>query len=366
MSEKSFNIISKKQLITGIVIFLISLGLAYFFMPILEDRMRWHRDSNIGLILIFNIGWILWGLLTPLMIYFAKKISIFSGRSVYRNILKHLLIGVLLVVAEFLIEYNIEVYLGKIYYNIQRDSNNLFFSFLYKFHTYLILYFLIVFIVQSIEYMKNYKTTIEKNAEMQSQLLKAQLRSLKTQIQPHFLFNTHNTIMSLILKGENEKAARMVTELSTLLRSSLDYTEDDFTTVSKEMSIITCYLNIHKIRFEDRLSVVYDIDPNAENLSIPSFLLQPLVENAIVHGISPYKQNGIIEIAVFNNTDTVTVVIRDNGENSFEYAKEGIGISNTRKRLAALFGENNFSFQLRRHPVKGSVSFIQFPAIPFN
>ncbi|HSU28186.1 MAG TPA: histidine kinase [Chitinophagaceae bacterium] len=366
MPERHFHTISKKQLITGIVVFWVTLGLAYFFMPILEDRMVGKKDSNIGLYLIFNLGWLIWGLLTPLMIYLARKIPIFSGGVIYKNILKHLLIGILLVVAEFIIEYGLEVGLANDIYHIKRDINNFFYGFLYKFHTYLILYFLIVFIIQSIEYMKNYKATVEKNAAMQSQLVKAQLLSLKTQIQPHFLFNTHNTIMSLILKGENEKAAGMITALSTLLRSSLDYAENDFTTVAKEMKIVACYLDIHKIRFEDRLSILYRIDPNTENLSIPSFLLQPIIENAMVHGIAPFKQDGNIEITASADAAMLTIQIKDNGQSASGQVQEGIGISNTRKRLAALFGEQNFLFDLRKDPGKGSVSIIQFPAIPYN
>jgi LytS/YehU family sensor histidine kinase len=135
--------------------------------------------------------------------------------------------------------------------------------------------------------------------------------------------------------------------------------------VAKEIEIIKLYLNIHLIRFEDRLSISYTIDPETENLSIPSFLLQPLVENAITHGISPYKQKGLIEINIHTDNQTITVEIRDNGENTVGYGNEGIGLSNTRRRLRALFGENNFLLELRKHPKKGSVALVQFPAIPF-
>ncbi|HET9697859.1 MAG TPA: histidine kinase [Terriglobales bacterium] len=178
-----------------------------------------------------------------------------------------------------------------------------------------------------------------------ARLASAELQVLKMQLQPHFLFNTLNTIYNLAPQN-SRKAQVMIARLSNLLRLSLDHVSSNMVPLQQELEFLESYLDIEKTRFEERLQIVQDIDPEALDAAVPNLLLQPLVENAIRHGINKKAAGGKIEIYAAKRGDRLRIMITDDGRPPQpSSSSSGIGMANTRARLTQLFG-NDFSFEL--------------------
>ena len=177
--------------------------------------------------------------------------------------------------------------------------------------------------------------------QLEVQLAQAQVQSLKLQLHPHFLFNTLNTITALI--GQDPRGAeRMVSGLSDLLRLSLRNASEQEVPLERELEILQHYLSIQEIRFADRLTVRYDIGPDVRQALVPNLLLQPLVENAIRHGIAPRAAPGTIVISAHRAEDVLRIVVEDDGVGPGSSSSgEGIGLRNTRARLERLYGSQH-------------------------
>ena len=179
------------------------------------------------------------------------------------------------------------------------------------------------------------------NEQLKSQLTNAQLQSLKMQLNPHFLFNTHHAIVSLMLQNDNRNAIDMVTALSDLLRGVLARQDANFLPLHDELSLTRQYLAIQQIRFQDRLRIEYDIDPATETCPVPQLILQPLVENAVTHGISGLTSGALIRIATQHRPGLLAISVYDNGngKRSGGAGGTGLGLSNTRSRLEQAYGD---------------------------
>ena len=164
------------------------------------------------------------------------------------------------------------------------------------------------------------------------------------QLQPHFLFNTLHTIASLM--EEDVKAAqRMIARLSELLRLTLEHVGEQEVPLFKEVEFLKCYLEIEEIRFHDRLRVQYRLPAEVMNAKVPTLILQPLVENAIRHGIAPNAPGGVIAISASQDNGSLRLEVRDNGRGASS-VNQGVGLSNTQKRLEQLYGERySFAWQ---------------------
>ena len=173
-----------------------------------------------------------------------------------------------------------------------------------------------------------------ERSNLQAQLSRAQFDALRMQLHPHFLFNTLNTI-SILIDEEPEKANRMLHHLSDLLRFTLEKSGKDEVQLGEEIDYIQRYLKIEQIRFEDRLTVTYDIPEETMGIRIPNLILQPIVENAIKHGIAPSAKSGHIHISSSVSAEDVIITVEDNGAGfpDDDDWNEGIGLSNTRARL---------------------------------
>ena len=176
----------------------------------------------------------------------------------------------------------------------------------------------------------------------------AQLKMLRYQLNPHFLFNTLNAISTLILNRDNDLANTMVTRLSRFLRYSLVNDPIQKVTLTQEIEALKLYLDIEKVRFDERLQVVFDIDKRALAAQVPSLLLQPLVENAIKYAIAESERGGTITIVAQIGTDQLLLQVIDDGpgiENVSENKGAGVGLSNTENRLRELYGDSqSFEF----------------------
>jgi signal transduction histidine kinase len=183
-----------------------------------------------------------------------------------------------------------------------------------------------------------------REERLQTKLARAELQVLKMQLQPHFLFNTLNTIYHLAPQN-SRKAQTMIARLAELLRLSLDHVSSNTVPLHRELEFLNSYLEIEKARFEERLTVNMDIAADAEDALVPNMLLQPLVENAIRHGVSKKAAGGSITIAATRADKRLQLSITDDGRLSVKTGGGGIGLSNTRARLTQLYGED-FRFEL--------------------
>lgn len=177
-----------------------------------------------------------------------------------------------------------------------------------------------------------------KHTAMEKEYLSANLKMLQAQIEPHFLFNTLSNILSLI-DTQPDKGKSMLLDLTKLLRTSLSRTMPEQTTLSQEISMIEAYLHIQKIRMDERLNYEIDVPDNIRQYSFPPMLLQPLVENAVKHGLEPKEEGGEIVIRATLQDHLLIIKVMDTGLGFSDFDKAGVGIANVRKRLGLLFGE---------------------------
>lgn len=177
-----------------------------------------------------------------------------------------------------------------------------------------------------------------KRLAVEKESILANLRVLQAQIEPHFLFNTLSNILSLI-DTKPDKGKSMLLDLTKYLRTSLSRTLPEKTTLSQEISMITAYLNIQKIRMDERLNYKIDVPDNLWQHSFPPMLLQPLVENAIKHGLEPKVDGGEIVIRATQEGNILKIEVADTGLGFSDFDKPGVGIANVRERLVLLFGE---------------------------
>ena len=177
-----------------------------------------------------------------------------------------------------------------------------------------------------------------KHAAMEKEYLSANLKMLQAQIEPHFLFNTLSNILSLI-DTQPDKGKSMLLDLTKLLRTSLSRTMPEQTTLAQEISMIEAYLHIQKIRMDERLHYEIDVPDNIRQYSFPPMLLQPLVENAVKHGLEPKVEGGEIIIRATLDDHLLIIKVTDTGLGFSDFDKAGVGIANVRERLGLLFGE---------------------------
>ncbi|MBL0940092.1 MAG: histidine kinase [Gemmatimonadaceae bacterium] len=178
-------------------------------------------------------------------------------------------------------------------------------------------------------------------ALLETRLAEATLATLRNQLDPHFLFNTLNMVSSLV-ERDPKGVRRMIARLSALLRASLDTASEPQIPLRRELELLDAYLDIMQVRFGDRLTVARDIDENTLDTFVPTFVLQPLVENAIRHGIEPLRGGGRIEISAKRRGAELVLIVRDNGPGLVRRERvpgdgTGIGLSNTSSRLSQLF-----------------------------
>jgi len=203
-----------------------------------------------------------------------------------------------------------------------------------------------------------------ETAQLQAQLAEARLQALRSQIDPHFLFNTLNAVSALV-ERDPRGVRRMIARLSELLRHSLEGAAEPVTTLRQEMEFADRYLEIMRIRFQGSLEVETRVDEGVLDALVPSLVLQPLVENAVKHGVGRQRGVGRIEIEARREGGRVVLCVRDNGPglDAGAPAHEGVGVRNTRERLAQLYGDAA-GFALRPAEGGGVVAEVSLPWRP--
>jgi sensor histidine kinase YesM len=215
-----------------------------------------------------------------------------------------------------------------------------------------------------LQFQKYSKEQAVREANLQKLSREAELKALKAQINPHFLFNTLNSINALVIK-DPKKTREMINRLANMLRYVLDSSESDFVTLQQEMEFVEDYLTIEKTRLGEKLQFHMDVDKKLLEIQVPPIILQPLVENAIKHGVAKHTSEGSVKINVKAENGNIKYQVTDSGGGLSPSIKElnenqGLGLMNIRERLKCLFNED-FSFNLKNNTPSGVIATIVFP-----
>ena len=286
----------------------------------------------------------IWFCISPLILYLAKRFPFDDGK--WKTSLPvHLVACVVVACTQQLIDALVLTRLG---YPPNRVLPN--FLEVYKFfllanlHLSLLIYMGVVGIASAYRYYQKYRERELAASQLEARLAQSRLQVLKMQLHPHFLFNTLNAISELIYK-DAESADHMLTDLSDLLRLSFENLEVQEIPLKQELEFLEKYLEIEQMRFHDRLSVNMQISPDTLDARVPNMILQPLVENAIKHGIAPRSSGGRIDIYAVRSNGHLEIEVSDDGLGvpfgDLENLPEGVGLSNTRRRLHHLYGDKH-------------------------
>jgi two-component system, LytTR family, sensor kinase len=214
-----------------------------------------------------------------------------------------------------------------------------------------------------IKYHLAYEAERERSLRAEAQVHQAQLRALRYQINPHFLFNTLNAISTQVVMQRNGEATRMIARLSDLLRLTLGTDGRPEVSLEDEVDFLRRYLEIEQLRFGDRLHVEYDVQVETRAAAVPAMILQPLAENAIKHAIAPREAGGSIAIRTWRDGDTLALQIRDDGpgfDSSAAAAHDGVGLTNVRERLQQLYDDRG-TLDFGRCPTGGACITLRLP-----
>lgn len=237
----------------------------------------------------------------------------------------------------------------------------------------LILYGVILLVGSMLDSRERLARQQAETARLNEQLSKTQLDALRRQIEPHFLFNTLNAIAGLVREERNDAAVRMIAGLSDFLRRVVEDSGRQQVPLSEELQFAQQYLDIQKVRFAERLQVSVDVPTELFHAQVPSLILQPMVENAVKHGIAKQVQGGAIRIAASRSNGRLTLTVYNDGPGlpaGWEQIQSGVGISNVRTRLQNLYGDA-FEMNMRNQDPGGvqvsvSVPFVSTPVITGN
>lgn len=306
--------------------------------------------------------WQVWALATPVILWAGRRFPI--TRNPWRNVPLHLALATVVTTGDVTMHFLVGKALGVMPWASESLVEFLPIMLVKTAFFELMIYSAVLIAERALAYQRRYREAALAQAQLEARLVEAQLDALKHQLHPHFLFNTINSITVLMRKGEAQSAIRMLGGLSDLLRRSLTTMRVELVSLDEELDFIARFLDIETTRFPDRLRVVVDVTPEARRGSIPCMLLQPIVENAIEHGIAPRVSGGCITIAARVEGERLRIEVRDDGVGLSPAAParegHGVGLSVVRKRLAQLY-PNAHVFRLERGEPSGAVAIIEIP-----
>jgi two-component system, LytTR family, sensor kinase len=332
-----------------------SLGLlASVNVYLVRTKLGMHGDFLKTASAIVLEYWI-YAALTPPVLYVAQRFP-FSSKNLARTLSIHFMAYLAfswaqVVLAELL---HVPMMLPKDFH-----GPTFWIRFLDSFYYSLWMYWPIVVIWNAYEYYQRYLERDSRAVQLEAQLTRAELEALRNQLHPHFLFNTLNSIASL-MHEDVQGADDMIADLSYMLRAYLKDTSMQEISLRQELEILETYLRIQMRRFEDTLSYEIDVPETLCNAAVPTLLLQPFVENAILHGIAPKNSPGSVVIAARQCGVQLVLTVTDNGVGFTPGENVGIGVSNSRSRLKQLYGEDQ-SVELVSAPGQGTRVEVKLP-----
>ncbi|HZS47165.1 MAG TPA: histidine kinase [Blastocatellia bacterium] len=352
----------RRILVFGVWIFV---GL-YFSVQVYLQQVYEKQSITLAQAL-FNglVFWILWAIFSPVIIWLARNFRI-TREQWFDSLLFHIPTGVIFSIVHLIIDVVITSL-------IQHDTPLTFASmversrqvFSTSFAWWSTVYWAILISIHAFDYYQDYQKGQLRSSQLEAKLAQSQLQALKMQLQPHFLFNTLNSI-SALLTEDIDAADKMIARLGDFLRLTLDDSGSQEVTLQKELEFLDCYLEIEKFRFQDRLNTEITVQPGVLNALIPHLVLQPIVENAIKHGIAQSDRPGQIQIAVIQRRNYLQIEVRDSGpglptNGSNKIARtEGIGLANTRARLQQLYGDAQ-KLDMYNAPEGGLIVTLEIP-----
>lgn len=315
---------------------------------------------------LLNIaGWYIWALMTPILLRLAARFPL--GKEHFARNLGIHFVGFVsswvfasfsFAVVRWLANLGDYSFLHMLPTNFARSPYSLD----------IICYSTIVAVQQALSHSRRIEAMRLRTLTLNTQLARARLHALKMQLHPHFLFNALNSLSEL-MQEDPAAAEEMIAHLEKFLRLTLDSGQVQEIPFEEELEFLRCYLAIENIRFQDRLNVRMDIEPQALSVSVPNLVLQPIVENAIKHGVAPRTSAGRIEIKASRENGMLRVSVRDNGpglsksQKKMAPARPGLGLSNTRERLEQLYGADH-RFELINAPEGGLIVTVEIPVHP--
>src|SRR5262245_14012680 len=308
------------------------LALLFASQTLLYYAYSGNKVSSWRVIVPALADWYLWAALTPAIARLAARAPLVPSRW-GRALAVH--VPVSIVVAA--LKLAARVWLGRLWPSALATTTfrNLVLA---QFHLNLVTYWVIAGLAQAVDYYRKYRDRELHASQLEARLAQAQIDVLRMQLHPHFLFNTLHAISTLV-RTDPDSAERTIAQLSDLLRLTLDTLGRQKSTVKDEMEFVDRYLAIQQTRFGDRLIVRQSIDAGALDALVPTQILQPLVQNAIRHGIGPRASGGRLDIAVARANGHLVLRVADDGVGApSEAFEERLGLSNTRARLKELYG----------------------------
>jgi sensor histidine kinase YesM len=297
-----------------------------------------ETSVNWGEVIPFSTSWFFWFFFTLPVAYLATRHS-YSETSKAKFFGYHLMVfmcvnaALTIITAEY-VTFMLRSLNQQTYSNMigKMAVSSSFYNFF--------IYLAIVTLVNTLKYQQDLQSEKNKSYALQKQLTDSRLAFLKQQLQPHFLFNAHHSIITLMKLGEKEKSIEMMEKLSELLRYSLREISNVEITLEKEIELLQLYLDIQKIRFEDKLRVSLDIPPDLHKAAVPSMIFQPIVENSIKYAVEKTSSRSTIEIKAFRQNEVLCLVVEDKvlDGKSNNIINKGIGLTNTEERLRTLYG----------------------------
>jgi len=281
-------------------------------------------------------GW--WGLVASAFWKLARRMPVVSGFTV-KAISIHVPLAAVLGVIHLVLLWGVGfITLGWQGYKSQQAMAHYLFN-LNRYGIEILLYGFVFGIVGVIRYQIDTQQQAMKSLELKRRLSAAQLRALQMQLEPHFLFNTLNAITTLVELGRQKEAVEMLGHLNAILKSTLKRTTPEKVPLSQELEMVENYLAIEQVRFADRLRIEIKVEPSALDGLVPCFLLQPIVENAIRHGIAHCESEGLVETSARRDGNLLLLQVRDTGSgvNGCSKPGNGIGLKNTRERLTHFY-----------------------------
>lgn len=309
---------------------------------------------------------IVWGIMTPIVLWFTSLYKIESNNW-YKNLLIQIIVCLFLAPFLVIIAFEIDLLFKWIGGVLPENPSFVMAAFNPRIFANsfdnILTYSIIVGIYYVYDYYQRFRERELKAARLEAQLATARLDLLKAQLNPHFLFNTLNAI-SIVKDHDLEAADLMITDLSEMLRFVMENIHKQEISLREEMEFLDCYISLQKRRFVDQMEVNVDVDPKAWNALVPSLLLQPIVENAIEHGVRNQKDKGKIDIRCLRNNGSLEFEVRNNGpelgKSNPSRGNRGIGLSNTKERLKSLYG-SDFTFKLENSSEGGVVAKLTIP-----
>lgn len=320
---------------------------------------NWHKDFIVHL-----VNYTTWAVLLPLVYFLVSEYQI--RNSSFFEVFKALSISLMMAIFHEVasnIVYHVPAHFLGFRPFTQKTLNFIIGAFPSAIISRLVEYWILYAILTSLEYRRELRTKQLEYVQLESQLAGAQLNALRLQLQPHFLFNTLNTISSL-MEFDIKKSQKIVSQLGSLLRTVLDEHKNKTIPLREELEFVKSYLAIEQARFMDRLNIHYEIDEKSLDALVPSLILQPLVENAIKHGFSNKIESGTITVITQRIYQNVKFSVRDDGKGSNipteELLGKGIGLKNAKQRLDLLYKEQ-YDFSIISGKGKGFEIAITIP-----